>query len=125
MRLALVAVLGLVLSACSVASDPPHAVDNRLDDLIALAPPGPLEPTPYPTHYALDLKLDPREARFGGTVTITLAVTERTSGVYLHGRDLNIEQKRKTDHLPLGSGCRSWSQVWPGSIFGRQLIPAR
>lgn len=126
MRLALLGVLGLVISACSVASDPPHAVDNRLDDLIALAPPGPLEPTPYPTHYALDLKLDPREARFGGTVTITLAVTERTSGVYLHGRDLNIMDVRaKSEDGPSTLGI--WVPVLESGVawldFGQTVDP--
>lgn len=128
MRLTLLGVLGLVLSACSVASDPPRAVDNRLDELIALAPPGPLEPEPYPTHYALDLKLDPREARFGGTVTITLTVTERTSGVYLHGRDLNITDVRaKSEDGPSTLGI--WVPVLESGVawldFGQTVDPGQ
>lgn len=126
MRLALLAILGLVLSACSVATDPPRAVDNRLDDLIALAPPGQLQPAPYPTHYALDLTLDPREARFGGTVTITLALTERTSGVYLHGRDLNIQTVRsRTPYGPQTVGV--WQPVRDSGVawldFGQTVDP--
>ncbi|MCR9078793.1 MAG: M1 family metallopeptidase [Hyphomonadaceae bacterium] len=94
MRFGFFALLGIVLSACSVGAVPTDAVDRGVEDRIALAPPGPLDLTPYPLHYQLDLVLDPREARFGGTVAITLDVTERSSGVYLHGRDLVVTEVR-------------------------------
>lgn len=94
MRAYFIAFFGLVLSACGAAVDSTNAVDDGLEDLVAEAPPGPLELSPYPTHYALDLRLDPRETRFGGTVAITLDVTERGSGLYLHGRDLDVTEVR-------------------------------
>ncbi|NQY14803.1 MAG: M1 family metallopeptidase [Henriciella sp.] len=94
MRSGLAGLLLLVLSACGGAAAPTEAIDNSLEDRIALAPPGPLPLSPYPKHYQLDLTLDPREARFGGTVAITLDVTERSSGVYLHGRDLDVSAVR-------------------------------
>lgn len=94
MRLGLAGLLCLVLSACGVDATPSQAIDESQVDRVALAPPGPLPMSPYPLHYQLDLTLDPREARFGGTVTITLDVTERSSGVYLHGRDLDVSEVR-------------------------------
>ena len=94
MRAVIFAFLGLALSACGAAVDSTKALNDGLEDLIAEAPPGPLDLSPYPTHYALDLTLDPRETRFGGTVAITLDVTERGSGLYLHGRDLEITEVR-------------------------------
>ncbi|NQY98067.1 MAG: M1 family metallopeptidase [Henriciella sp.] len=94
MRSGLAMLFWIVLSACSVGAAPVEAIDDGLEDLIALAPPGPLDASPYPVHYQLDLTLDPREAGFGGTVAITLEVTERTSGVYLHGCDLDVTDVR-------------------------------
>lgn len=94
MRVFLVAMLGLVVAACGAASDVATDQVYSAEELAANAPKGPLSLTPYPTHYALDLKLDPREARFGGTVKIALDVTEKSRGVYLHGRDLDVTEVR-------------------------------
>ncbi|MCR9223969.1 MAG: M1 family metallopeptidase [Hyphomonas sp.] len=96
MRSGIMALLCGLLCACNAGVVPTQAVDLGVEDRIALAPPGPLEPTPYPLHYKLDLMLDPREARFGGTVAITLHVTERSSGLYLHGRDLEVTAVRSS-----------------------------
>lgn len=90
MRGILISILGLVLAACDDTAPPVEAESPNLEQIIADAPAGPLPASPYPTHYALDLTLDPREARFGGTVTMTLALEGETDGVYLHGRDLDV-----------------------------------
>jgi len=90
MRGILISVLGLVLAACGEMASKVEAENPDLEQIIADAPAGPLPVSPYPTHYALDLTLDPREARFGGTVTMTLALEGETDGVYLHGRDLDV-----------------------------------
>lgn len=94
MRSGFMILFWLALSACGVGATPTEAIDTRGADLVAMAPPGPLDLSPYPSHYKLDLTLDPREARFGGTVTITLDLTERASGFYLHGRDLDVTEVR-------------------------------
>ncbi|MHA7901302.1 MAG: M1 family metallopeptidase [Henriciella sp.] len=94
MRVGIFALLSVLLAACNGANAPVQSIDDGLEDLIAQAPPGPLDPSPYPLHYDLDLTLDPRETRFGGTVTITLDVKERSSGLYLHGRDLVVTEVR-------------------------------
>lgn len=94
MRFVVIAIMGLVLAACGAASDTAERALPSTDEIVANAPQGPLEAAPFPTHYALDLKLDPRETRFGGTVTITIAVEAPARGVYMHGRDLDIASVR-------------------------------
>ncbi|MEM9571237.1 MAG: M1 family metallopeptidase [Pseudomonadota bacterium] len=126
MRLGLAGLLCLVLSACGVDATPSQAIDESQVDRVALAPPGPLPMSPYPLHYQLDLALDPREARFGGTVTITLDVTERSSGVYLHGRDLDVSEVRsQTEQGPVAQGV--WQPALESGVawvdYGQTVDP--
>lgn len=128
MRSGFFALLGIVLSACSVGAVPTDAVDRGVEDRTALAPPGPLDLSPYPLHYQLDLVLDPREARFGGTVAITLDVTERSSGVYLHGRDLVVTEVRsRVDTEPARTGV--WEPALESGVawldFGQTVDPGQ
>ncbi len=128
MRSGFFALLGIVLSACSVGAVPTDAVDSGVEDRIALAPPGPLDLSPYPLHYQLDLVLDPREARFGGTVAITLDVTERSSGVYLHGRDLVVTEVRsRVADEPAQTGV--WEPALESGVawldFGQTVDPGQ
>lgn len=90
MRALWLTVLGTILSACGGVSQTLEIPQPTLEQIVADAPKGPLEPAPFPTHYDLDLTLDPRESRFGGTVSMTLALEEPARGVYMHGRDLDI-----------------------------------
>lgn len=90
MRALWVTVIGTILAACGSVSQTIEIPQPTLEQIVAEAPKGPLEPVPYPTHYDLDLTLDPRESRFGGTVAMTLALDAPARGVYLHGRDLDI-----------------------------------
>jgi alanyl aminopeptidase len=94
MRCVFVAVISVLLAACGVGTDSAEATPPSAEEIVANAPKGPLQPVPYPTHYDLNLTLDPREARFGGTVTLTLALEDAAHGVYLHGRDLDITAVR-------------------------------
>ncbi|MEL7539305.1 MAG: M1 family metallopeptidase [Pseudomonadota bacterium] len=94
MRIAAFAIMSLVLAACGAASDTAEITVPSAEEIVANAPKGPLEAAPYPTHYALDLTLDPRETRFGGSVIITIALDAPARGVYLHGRDLDIAAVR-------------------------------
>lgn len=93
MRTVLIAVLGVFLAACNAGSDSAAAAPTQ-EEIVANAPKGPLPSAPYPTYVDLDLTLDPREARFGGTVSMTLALEEPAHGVYLHGRDLEVTAVR-------------------------------
>ena len=94
MRFAVIAIVAGILTACSAPSSGEPATPPSLDQIIAQAPKGPLPASPYPTYVALDLMLDPREARFGGTVTKTIQLEESAHGLYLHGRDLDVTAVR-------------------------------
>ena len=94
MRIAVAAIMSLVLAACGAASDTAEGAMPSTEEIVTNAPKGPLAAAPYPTHYALDLRLDPRETRFGGTVAITIALETPSRGVYMHGRDLDIASVR-------------------------------
>lgn len=90
MRSVLIALSAFGLGACSAASSAPDLDPLSQDAIVEQAPKGPLNAAPFPTHYALDLTLDPREASFGGTMTMTLQIEDRDRGVYLHGRDIEV-----------------------------------
>lgn len=126
MRVVFVSVLGFVLAACGEASVPVESESAALEQIIADAPAGPLPASPYPTHYALDLTLDPREARFGGTVTMTLALEQDADGVYLHGRDLEVTEVRSfagTEEPVTGSWTMARESGVAWVSFG-QSVPA-
>ena len=128
MRAFFIAFLGFALSACGAATDSSNASDGGLEDLIAAAPAGPLELSPYPAHYALDLTLDPRETRFGGTVAITLDVTKRGSGFYLHGRDLEVTEVRS--QIDGGESVEgAWTPVLESGVawldYGQMVEPGQ
>lgn len=43
-----------------------------------------------PSLVSLELKLDPKQARFSGTTRIEATVAEPTNVIWMHGRDLDI-----------------------------------
>ncbi|MEO1305123.1 MAG: M1 family metallopeptidase [Pseudomonadota bacterium] len=126
MRAVLIAMLVLGLTACSENANHIDYGEMDMEKVLAEAPAGPLPAAPYPTHYALDLTLDPRDARFGGNVTLTLALEDAAYGVYLHGRDLNITQVRsKVGDADPENGTWSMAResgvAWLG--FGQRAAP--
>jgi alanyl aminopeptidase len=50
----------------------------------------PLSKSIKPTHYSLELSVDPEHERFGGQVAITLELTANSKTLQLHGGDLQI-----------------------------------
>jgi len=126
MRVFLTAISGFLLAACGTAPEASPTRDLGRVDLVANAPEGPLALSSYPTHYELDLTLDPRESRFGGTVTITLRLSERSSGLYLHGRGLDVTriQSRVGDAAPVNG---TWTEVLESGVawvdFGQAVAP--
>ncbi len=67
------------------ASDDPPSLEER-------APFGRLPKGVRPLAYDVAMTIDPRELRFSGTVTITLAMDKAGEGVWLHGNGLNVTQ---------------------------------
>jgi alanyl aminopeptidase len=53
-------------------------------------PTGPLPRTVVPSLVALELRLDPRQPRFNGTTRIEAKVSEPTTTIWMHGRNLTI-----------------------------------
>ena len=95
----------LTLTACAepaahVATPAPGA-PSAVPAIAALAPvpeaPAPREdgrlpPTVTPRRYALDLRIDPTQARFSGLTSIEVDVPEPTWHVVLHARDMTLSR---------------------------------
>ncbi|HKQ20249.1 MAG TPA: M1 family metallopeptidase, partial [Candidatus Eisenbacteria bacterium] len=65
----------------------------------AADPPTPalrLPPGVRPTHYAVDLAIDPSQATFTGSVAIDLKIDSTTSFLWLHGEELEIKSASVT-----------------------------
>jgi alanyl aminopeptidase len=79
---ALLAATGLV-QATPAQSSPAQAADDAI-------PTGPLPRTVVPSEVALQLTIDPTQARFSGHVDISVDVASPTDTIWMHGRGLNI-----------------------------------
>ncbi len=73
---ALLAAAGLIPASAAVAVD--------------AVPTGPLPCDVVPTLVHLELRLDPKQARFSGSTRIEATVAKATSTIWMHGRDLAI-----------------------------------
>lgn len=73
----------LLASALLFATGLAHAADPDV-------PRGPLPRTVVPSLVKLELKLDPKQARFSGSTRIEAKVAEATDTIWMHGRDLKI-----------------------------------
>lgn len=80
-----VACLLAVLAACG----PPNRRTDASQDEVPL---GQLPDTAEPKHYRLDLTIEPDKPRFSGIVEIDVALKEPARVIYLHGRELTVEQ---------------------------------
>ena len=72
---------------------PESSFDTRtpvLTTVPAVRDDGRLPELATPLRYALALRIDPELARFSGRTTILLRVTQPTSNLVLHGRDLHV-----------------------------------
>jgi cytosol alanyl aminopeptidase len=57
-------------------------------------PTGPLPRTVVPSQVRLELKLDPRQANFSGTTSISVDVAQPTNVIWMHGQGLKITSAR-------------------------------
>jgi alanyl aminopeptidase len=84
----LLVALSSILVACSktpesteaIVADPGPAPVGRLDTRVT------------PEHYRLELRVDPRQERFAGTTSIDLNIAEPVSGIWLHGKNLDVSE---------------------------------
>jgi len=61
------------------------------------APAGRLGNNVVPTKYDLELTVDPSKASFSGRVSIDVQISEATSTLWLHGKDLDVSEVYLTD----------------------------
>ena len=110
--------LSLLASALLVAAGLARADDN--------VPTGPLPRTVVPSLVALELKLDPKQARFSGTTRIEATVAEPTRVIWMHGRDLEIAKAEAVladgKRVALAASVEHVSGVL--KLTAAQLIPA-
>ena len=78
----------LLLTACSEAPEPVTATVTDPGP----APTGQLGRSVEPIHYRLELRIDPREDRFAGTTSIDVNLSDAMSGIWLHGKDLEVSE---------------------------------
>lgn len=90
-----VACLLVALAACG----PSTPSKNQVSEAIPL---GQLPDTVEPTHYRLDLTIDPDKPRFSGVVEIDVELKKPAQEIFLHGRELTVDPVVAT--LPDGSG---------------------
>ncbi len=88
-----------LLSACSESGQPedaqrvPEPDPSVRSSAEQLEPPvGRLQQPVAPARYRLELHIDPRQERFRGTVAIDLDATEEISGLWLHGKGLDVSE---------------------------------
>ena len=104
-------VLSLALAFALASCGPtPRKKEPGLAELYEAAPRGPLPGGVRPTAYEMDLTIDPRKERFGGTVTIDLEFDKPADGVWLHGQGLEIRDVRVTSEL-LEDESATWRDV--------------
>ena len=95
---ALAAMLGLTACAQEEASStqpvaaPDAPSEAQADDWAAEAPNGRLPTDVRPTAYTLDMTIDPREARYAGSVAIDIEIDEARDHIWLHGNALTVEE---------------------------------
>jgi len=105
------ALLGLtVLTACPAPVDPPAipkaSASVALHPQVVAPAATRLSTEVTPTTYDLSLRIDPKENRFSGSVTIGLRFASEQSAISLHGKDLTIT---KTTFIASGKKARAAS----------------
>ncbi|MEQ8559712.1 MAG: M1 family metallopeptidase [Henriciella sp.] len=119
----LISCFALLVTACGPTPQPRQP---DLSELYTMAPRGPLPEGVKPTAYELDLRIDPREIRFGGKVTIDLDLDRAATGVWLHGQGLEIREVTiSTPNMEPEDGI--WRDVLKSGVawigFPRRLGP--
>ena len=88
------------LTACSKSDAPadnrPAVVDETATAESAI-PVGRLGDAVVPTHYRLELRVDPTLESFSGNVSIDARVSDALDGLWMHGKDFEIDEIFLTD----------------------------
>jgi aminopeptidase N len=89
----------ITLTGCSEDKQP-IAVDEAPTTTVAAtvettpleAPPGQLNEDVAPQHYALELRVDPSQDTFSGSVTIDITLGTAADSIWIHGKNLNVSE---------------------------------
>jgi cytosol alanyl aminopeptidase len=102
-RFALAAATAAVLAAFSVTNgdDSVRAATTAAFSQ-SEAPAGQLGDAVTPTHYEIELSIDPLQDRFSGKVAIDITLNRPQAAIWLHGRDLDVIEA----YLTYGQGNR-------------------
>ncbi len=95
-------VLGVCVCLVVACSEPQYPskmaiTDKPIDTLLSLPVQPPSARLPLgvsPSHYNLQLNIDPRETRFSGTTKIDIILTGSTEFFWMHGGELEVSSAR-------------------------------
>jgi aminopeptidase N len=86
-----------LFSGCSNSGESSDQQEIVATASIGKAPAGRLGNSVVPIRYRLELKIDPTAETFSGVVEIDVMVNEPRSGIWLHGKDLDVKDAWLTD----------------------------
>ena len=82
----------IALAGCSKSEGPTATEGTTETTSNGEAPVGRLGNSVVPIRYRIELKIDPTQENFSGNVEIDVMVNEPRSGIWLHGKNLEIEE---------------------------------
>ena len=88
------------LTGCSESGTPSTdqtSATQSADVDSAEAPVGRLDNSVVPNRYSIELRIDPSQERFSGSVTIDISLNEPRDSIWLHGKNLDISEVYLTD----------------------------
>ncbi len=83
----------LAVSACTKSPEPTQSV-APVEETV---PVGQLDESVVPTHYNIELRIDPSQDSFTGRVTIDVVLNEPRQTIWLHGKNLVVSEVYLTD----------------------------
>jgi aminopeptidase N len=86
-----------LVAGCSNSSEPSAQQEIVVTASTGEAPVGQLGNSVVPIRYRLELKIDPTSEAFSGAVEIDVMVNEPRSGIWLHGKNLDVKDTWLTD----------------------------
>lgn len=85
---------------------------------------GRLSPLATPTQYAIELDVDPTQARFSGVVRIDVDISQKTSFVVMHGHGLEVKSARAVVSGQPAVPARTSTRMAQGGSFPEELVLA-
>lgn len=89
--------LFVIVPGCSKTGEPTLQKEIVATASTGEAPVGQLGNSVVPIRYRLELKIDPTQETFSGTVEIDVIVNEPRSGIWLHGKNLDVNEAWVSD----------------------------